>query len=285
MAHRPPEQLLEFLPAGKSVAPLDRGVETCGIIYSPNCGLDKLSWQLLELGIKNRQMTSDSAFSEREEEDDAEVIEIRKAERKAQVEMERVRNRLLLAVIAADGMNSVDLWRVAFTMMTVARAILLKGGNIGFTAGFGIHYRNPESIDVTDELEFPSLDVYARKIELRNRAILRRGENRSSSSDASMSSGTPISRVKSGDALAKITATGLEYTEPRRFGLPLDVWRRIIAKAVDGSEILSEDQQLKVLQYASDRASVQQELRIQGGTEYEQQWKILYSMDCLSYRK
>ncbi|KGQ01291.1 hypothetical protein PAAG_11967 [Paracoccidioides lutzii Pb01] len=68
-----------------------------------------------------------------------------------------------------------------------------------------------------------------------------------------------------------------------RFGLPMDLWRKIIAETVGASDILTADQQMQVLRYASSWQAIKQELRIRGGTEFEQIWKILSSMGCLTY--
>ncbi|KKZ60904.1 hypothetical protein EMCG_00665 [[Emmonsia] crescens] len=68
-----------------------------------------------------------------------------------------------------------------------------------------------------------------------------------------------------------------------RFGLPMNVWRGIIADATGASELLTVEKQMSVLWYASDWQAIKQELRISGGTEFEQIWKILSSMGCLNY--
>lgn len=310
MCHRTPDQLLQFLPTGKSMAPQDGAADVCGIVYKPYDRLGPLGQRLLELGAEYLQKLAEpapefdvSSANGEADSDEEDFIKKRETERRAQVEMERVKNRLLLDIIKTDGMNSVELWKVAFKMMTVARALLLvketpkaadtvtketpsppqdEGKHIA-TAATSIFTRFAE--------EFPSLDVYSRKTERDNAEVprstsrLRGRKQRSSSHSESVqrSPSTKCTRVTTNDAVTKITSNPV-YAERKTFGLPMELWKDIIARAIEGSEILSEDQQIRILQYAGNWASIEQELRINGGTEFEQQWKILSSMDCLSYQ-
>ncbi|KAL1956281.1 hypothetical protein VTO42DRAFT_7454 [Malbranchea cinnamomea] len=332
MQHRSPAQLLEFLPPGKSMAPLEGAHDSCGIIYSPNEQLGQLGRRLLELGAKYRELMShqgthvESSESNYEDDDDEELIKKREADRAAQVEMGRVKNRLLLDVIKTEGMHSVDLWSVAFKMMVISRAILLENKDepkpvenssnespicslveekdskptaasafTDFVEEFPIpsirsRIPHPASRFWTEE-DFPSLSSSLHRTESKNpqTSVPKQQKGRSNREPsqpvtAATPDGTTGARAMSGNALAKITASAA-HLEAKRFGLPMELWRKIIAEAIAGSEILSEEQQMEVLKYASEWVSIKQELRIKGGTEFEQQWKILASMDCLSYKK
>lgn len=337
MQHRSPPQLLAFLPAGKSMAPLEEASGNCGIIYTTDEQQGQFGKRLLELGMKYRERTfneglrveSSGSDYEDEEEDGEEVIKRREAERAEQIEMDRVTNRLVRDIIRTDGMHSVEIWSVAFEMMVVSRSMLLDDEDRpkptesveeqGFPSPFaeGKHYTPDVAATPMDfgdewpatdpysgqhgwnshtwtEEDFPTLDSSpSRNQEVKNHIPMtvspqqqkgRAQRTFSQSTSSALNDNAQYTRVSSGSALARITAN-IAHLESKRFGLPMELWRQIVAAAVPGSEILNIDQQMSVLSYASDWASIKQELRIKGGTEFEQQWKILASMNCTSYQK
>ncbi|KAL5355152.1 hypothetical protein BJX96DRAFT_170397 [Aspergillus floccosus] len=68
-----------------------------------------------------------------------------------------------------------------------------------------------------------------------------------------------------------------------RFGLPLELWRRVIAEAVDADGILDVQQQVQIMRYASDWGSVEYEMTITGAEDHQQIWKILETINCFTY--
>ena len=309
MSHRAPEQLLQFLPAGKAVAPQDAEADKCGIIYKPYPALGSLAQRFLDLGVGYRRNLAEllpeieASSVNDEDSDENNTIRKREAERKAQIEMERVRIRLALDIITTDGMHSVELWKVAFKMMVVARALLLVKETPKPVEEEDNETPEPQQEEVNEFLpestplfakfaeEFPSLDVYspqkekdkAKDPELTPQKSGRKQRTPSRSESGRRISGKQFNRAATGDAMTKLTSKTAQ--ECMRFGLQAGLWTDIIARAVEGSEILSEEQRLKVVQYASDWASIEQEKKITGGTEFEQQRKILISMDCIGYKK
>ncbi|KAL4932117.1 uncharacterized protein BDV17DRAFT_279788 [Aspergillus undulatus] len=68
-----------------------------------------------------------------------------------------------------------------------------------------------------------------------------------------------------------------------RFGLPFELWRRIIVDAVDADGILDHEQQSRVMHYASDWDSVANELTVKGAEEHQQIYKIVDSVGGFIY--
>lgn len=68
-----------------------------------------------------------------------------------------------------------------------------------------------------------------------------------------------------------------------RFGLTFNLWRRIIAEAIGANGILDQEQQARILHYASDWDSVAYELTIKGAENHQQIWKFLDTVRCFTY--
>ncbi|KAL2841811.1 hypothetical protein BJX68DRAFT_278548 [Aspergillus pseudodeflectus] len=68
-----------------------------------------------------------------------------------------------------------------------------------------------------------------------------------------------------------------------RFGLPFEIWRRIIADAVGVDGVLDIEQQTRIIQYASDWKAVAYELSIKGYATHQQVWKFLETVGCFTY--
>lgn len=68
-----------------------------------------------------------------------------------------------------------------------------------------------------------------------------------------------------------------------RFGFPFNIWRRIISHAVGANCILDQEQQARILHYASDWDSVAYELTIKGAEDHQQIWKFLDTVRCFTY--
>ncbi|EER44030.1 leucine rich repeat domain-containing protein [Histoplasma capsulatum var. duboisii H88] len=322
LSHRRPDMLLEFLPPGKSVIPAEQTNPVNGIVYTPNEKLSELGRRLLELGNEYRVQESDTDAEETEAQGfdsefrESDIAKYRELRKKHEIEMERVKNRLLLDIFRTDGPAIADIWSIAFKMMRVARAILLNDGtklkqsvtledkklmepcltNENLTSDDPINQhpkienpkngcwnRNPSAQRSESFLEdFPtiqeSLEGYSREgLAPTREETLRQDVGNSTSRKI------PRSRKDSMAGAKKQPAKAEDKFDIGRFGLPMDIWRRVIADAMGGSELLTVEQQMRVLRYASDWDAIKQELRISGGTEFEQIWKILSSMRCLSY--
>ncbi|KAL4912539.1 hypothetical protein BDW62DRAFT_216262 [Aspergillus aurantiobrunneus] len=68
-----------------------------------------------------------------------------------------------------------------------------------------------------------------------------------------------------------------------RFGLPFESWRRIIADALGADGILDQEQQARIMYYASDWDAVAYELTIKGAEDHQQIWKFLETVRCCTY--
>ncbi|KGQ01292.1 hypothetical protein PAAG_11968 [Paracoccidioides lutzii Pb01] len=110
LAHRQPDKLLQFLPPGKPVAPLEEANTENGIVYTPSKELSALGLRLLDLGIEFRQQNSEAdaeetapqVFDDDNELEESEITKQRELRRKHNIEMERVKNRLLLDVLKTE---------------------------------------------------------------------------------------------------------------------------------------------------------------------------------------
>ncbi|KAL3444087.1 hypothetical protein BJX65DRAFT_311227 [Aspergillus insuetus] len=68
-----------------------------------------------------------------------------------------------------------------------------------------------------------------------------------------------------------------------RFGLPFEIWRRIIADVVGADGILDVEQQARIIQYASDWKAVAFGQTIKGFETHQQVWKFLETVGCFTY--
>ncbi|OJD15927.1 hypothetical protein AJ78_03870 [Emergomyces pasteurianus Ep9510] len=327
LSHRQPNTLLEFLPPSKSVGPLEQTNPTNGIVYTPNEKLSVLGRRLLELGNEFRMQNYETDAEDTEpygfdkEFGESDITKRRELHKKSQIEMDRVKNRLLLDVLKTDGIRITGIWNAALRMMRAARAILLDDGTRPMKPTATIDDRNLIELHTANEgLTHEYLtddcltDEYPKNEYIKNRysflsPLLQQGEgfledfptiqetleghNREglnlSWEQGLQGGGNTTSRrmprnrkdsvVGAKNVLLKFEGKG----DTGRFGVPMDIWRRIIADAVGASEFLTVEQQFSVLWYASDWQAIKQELRISGGKEFEQIWKILSSMGCLSY--
>lgn len=83
---------------------------------------------------------------------------------------------------------------------------------------------------------------------------------------------------------ATIEADDRDDRDPGLAGnLPKRVWQRIVAFAAVAHDILSEEQQKSVVQYAQDRRTLVAEMEVLGKPESVQIWRTLEGMGCLAY--
>ncbi|EEP80554.1 predicted protein [Uncinocarpus reesii 1704] len=129
MIHLEPEELLEFLPPGKSMVSFEVAQSGWGIVFSPT-EFGPLGRNLFSLGAKFSQEFSKvsddlDTLSAGDDLDPHEVIKTRQNCQYIQRLMERAKYRIILDILMTEGLRAVELWTVAFRTMVVARAILL----------------------------------------------------------------------------------------------------------------------------------------------------------------
>lgn len=336
LAHRLPEALLTFLPHGKPVAPAQGEYDDqCqGVIYLPNGKLERHGRRLIELAETNRQKVietesadSDSDGSLNQETTPGTAIpghysphanwgrergtKRREMRKQHQTNLERSKKLLLLDVLKADGVHSVELWSVAFKMMVVSRALLLKNES----------RPGKESTEISEEgkalKEIPAAEGskgpilskvppgYFEKsnppqlftpgwddFEINFPAIQKSAPVPSAPAKPTVDPCTPETTSRHGkkksysNIHSRSAPAGPSTTSTRelsRFGLPMEIWRVIIADAVGANGILSKEQQMTVMRYASDWNALEQEISVQGAAENQQIWKILETVGCLAY--
>lgn len=249
MAHDEPETLLKYLSSEKSLTPLNIG-EKNGVVYSPQKQITPRGEELLKLGCAYRRLTLEENAEEEKE------AKLDKDRKELQGKILRWKKRLLLNVLNTEGVHSVKLWGVALRMMAAARAILLDSSK---RPGLKVE----EKVLPASEIDGFDFVFPASKDTIREK--------------------------KSGNTRTSRTRTTNEQCEKHsyraywRFGLPLNIWQIIIAYAIDDSDLLDYQQQAQIIEYSCDWQMIEQELRLKGGTEEEQIWKVLSSMDCLTY--
>lgn len=136
--HRTPDQLLEFLPAGKTPALPDTGDRCQGLIWFPNENLGKSEHRLLEMAEMLRQQASESESGEEylgdnensssdtgSTENSTDTM-LRQEKKKLDFEYSRVRKRVRIETLKTEGVHSAQIWATAVQMMLVSRAVLLE---------------------------------------------------------------------------------------------------------------------------------------------------------------
>ncbi|PLB50143.1 hypothetical protein P170DRAFT_445518 [Aspergillus steynii IBT 23096] len=99
--------------------------------------------------------------------------------------------------------------------------------------------------------------------------------------DGFSSTGGPGHR--SGKPNARFIAAREPEKTQWRYGLPLALWRRIIADAVGANQVLDEEQQERIMRYASDWKALGYEMTITGAEDHQQIWKFLETVHCFTY--
>jgi len=80
-----------------------------------------------------------------------------------------------------------------------------------------------------------------------------------------------------------LKATGVPYWTDLPFGLPIDVWRRIVAYAINADGVMSKEQQRVMVDWAMHRRTLAQEIESLGKPKSAQIWKVLDATGCLAY--
>ncbi|OAL75346.1 hypothetical protein A7D00_0945 [Trichophyton violaceum] len=282
-AHESARALLEFLPAGKDMAPPGLEGRDSGIVCTPNKGLSPLCQAYLELGKEIHNITRadkgidaiDQQVGTMEDRErtvtELEILKMKK------IEMERVQKRIIISALESFGIHSVRLWTTTFRLLVAARAILLDERN-----------RPQESaLWNSDENLGPLLKARINyQTSLTSRIWALKLSSEPHIPQGSMGFPTSLFQRQSyANRFSHNTNLRLKaaYKSPYRFGLPIYVWRDILAMAFDELEILGREQQVRVVEYASDWTGIEQQIALQGARECEQIWRILNTVDCLVY--
>ncbi len=77
---------------------------------------------------------------------------------------------------------------------------------------------------------------------------------------------------------------GVPYRTDLLFGLTVDVWRRIVAYAVNADGVMSEEQQGGMVDWAMHRGTLAQEIESLGKPKSAQIWKVLDATGCLAHK-
>ncbi|RDW65860.1 uncharacterized protein DSM5745_09599 [Aspergillus mulundensis] len=116
--------------------------------------------------------------------------------------------------------------------------------------------------------------------------VLTSSPGRPASFDNSTKANTPsVTTQPTRSCKSNVRGSGAQKARKQtwRFGLPTEIWRRIIAEAVGAEGVLDQEQQQHIMQYAADWDAVAYELTIKGAEDHQQIWKFLHTVGCLTY--
>lgn len=205
-------------------------------------------------------------------------------------ELDRARSRIQGNYIQEAGIGSNDLWRVAMKVLILGRAISsgVNHENISAPAKFSEIFGSAGSSD-------PALRGFKHKLQSAN-PLAARDSNQSITPNLGPGRletsrpmpltvlQTPSKKLLSPPVSPLTTKPqGIPYRSqpPRHFSE--DIWRRIIATAAGAEGIMSEAQQLSMLQWAWDRNTLSRESESLGLKDSAQIWKVLEATGCLAY--
>lgn len=227
----------------------------------------------------------------------------RKLQKKLDVEYTRIAKRVRMETLKNSSVHEVELWSTALKMMLVSRALLLDDGDrIAETDPDSqhddaeLHEPRPRNGNHSQEqsYRYPFMDdhFYAGSewsdvTEARNKArdmpiIQVTGDNEQEASNAAPATQTASSQHAKGNTRAH-PGSGTTPKQTERYGLPIQLWRRIIADAVNADGILTRNQQMQIMRYASDWDVIAYKLTIKGVEDHQQIWKFLETVDCFTY--
>lgn len=235
----------------------------------------------------------------------------REMRKQHQTNLERSKKLLLLDVLKVDGLHSAEIWSVAFRMMVVSRALLLEDGSRPMKESTEISEEGEASKEAlpTEGSRGPDLPKepparFEKSIppkviapgrddfEINFPAIRGSSPVPPAPAKPTVDPSTPEVGARHGKKKSHSNIHGrsapagpstIPTGELGRFGLSMEIWCVIIADAVGANGILSKEQQMTVMRYASDWNALEQEISVQGAAENQQIWKILETVGCLAY--
>lgn len=322
--HRPPEQLLGYLPGGKALILPDMASHCKGIIWLPNKDLSPLGHRLLDMAEMFRDIVSDVDSDEEFVEEyntpskitgyyesfvtdspshDDDIKRQRQRRKKMDIEYSRLAKRVRIEVLQAEGVHSADIWSVTLKMMVVCRALLLDDKDRHTNS---VEKAQPERLSGCSEAESvletreqaPSVtaadivrghyhahDDFAVEFPALPTVKTATFETPTKPKNGRLSTPPSQNQVAHAETSHACTSPGAPSAGKQawRFGLPVEIWRRIIADAVSAEAILDREQQFQVMRYASDWNALAYELTITGAAEHQQIWKFLDTVNCFTY--
>ncbi|KAL2869849.1 uncharacterized protein BJX67DRAFT_347102 [Aspergillus lucknowensis] len=306
------EHLITFLPPGKASAIPEAAQNDKSLIWQPNDELATFAKRLLEVTESIREFKS-KAESDSEAFTNSEDAQ-RKLQSKLVIEYTRLTKRVRIETMKLEGVHSSDIAITALKMMVVSRALLLEDKDrpieelpedetenssvetaeeeeqptrnsspVGyqpqtfftFPDSFSLGPFHPDG--ATFDEEFPALQTAHESKSPTKRGVLGvKGSLESSSG--------PSQPIRSGKGIPRNSSVAQKARKQEwRFSLPFELWRRIIAGALDADGILDHDQQTRIIRYASDWDAVAYELTIKGAEDHQQIWKFLETVGCFTY--
>lgn len=255
--------------------------------------------------------------------DGDDVTSRRKLQKKLYVQYTRQAKRVRMETLKNSGAHEVEIWSTALKMMVASRALLLEDKNRATGEDTEQHESAPEdgsdgqeqeheaitdiaaavdevldskiqTIKVTDEEDTPPrrLPVIRITSETEFEIEYEFGASIPSRDIYSRPETPPASYQQETTTIITTTTTRVhpnpntastQIQQPWRYGLPLRLWRRIIAEAVGADGILNNKQQEKIMRYAADWDVIAYKLTIKGVEDYQQIWKFLETVDCFTY--
>ena len=137
LAHRGPEQLLPYLPGGKTPSLPDTEDRCNGLLWLPNDHMSDLGHKMLDSAETLRGFTSemnpeeDQLHREGKLPRDLEgvnlvdLMEQRRQHTKLNTEFTRIAKRARLEALRTEGVHAAQMWSAALRMIVVARTVLL----------------------------------------------------------------------------------------------------------------------------------------------------------------
>ena len=308
---RSPEQLLAFLPPGKALTLPDTTDQCKGIIWLPNDDINPLARKMVDMGESIRQVSAENNSDGEGYSSGGDITKQRKMQKKLDVEFARLAKRVRMETLKDNGAHEVEIWSTALKMMVVARALLLEDKNRAAAeqdeSGSSSHGQEQESETIED-----TVDTIAEGLDNKISAILSTDEEDPSprrppilriTSDMKFEiedewgASIPVPQRDASQRCVeshqqKTTTNTRAHVNPNtnpaqevywRYGLPLKIWRRIIAEAVGADGILNNNQQEQIMRYASHWDVLAYKLTIIGVEDYQQIWKFLEMVGCFTY--
>ncbi|KAJ5086973.1 hypothetical protein NUU61_008280 [Penicillium alfredii] len=256
------EYLRSFLPAGKVVMLPQEARNVCrSIIWLPN---DTLTSQLRELlhcattlADQTPGCSSDVSGNEwfrtlpspkpnQRARENCLLQSVFQSNR--HFEYELLTKKIVLEALEAEGVNNSELWCAAVNMLAKGRAVMIDDK----------HRPTLQPLSVPQT----ALTRYMPEF---NRNFPELGSD-------------PWSLMK--DQFALLSASSGESPQKNgRFGLPLEVWCRIVAEAVGAQNVLTDQQQMQIMRYAGDWNTLTGEWQ----NELQPLLVFLEAVQCLTY--
>ncbi|KAI9367392.1 hypothetical protein BJX61DRAFT_551484 [Aspergillus egyptiacus] len=315
---RASEYLLTYLPPGKASAIPEFAKSATSVICNPNDTLQPFAKRLLEVTEEYAQFNA-KAQADSDDENSDDEDKKREVQRKLGLEFTRLTKRVRIESLKQEGVHATDIGFIALKMLVMARALLLEDrdrpveepveepdedeAEAERTEGSEIEQEaEPEpQVDASpttffDVPRYTFADTFtlgpfhpeaARFAELfpslppvQEKAIVQEKQTPEAEPKPSPETSPSQSVRPSGKGSSRAQKA---HKSEWRFGLPFEIWRRIIADAVGANGILDHDQQARILHYASDWRAVAYELTIKGAEDHQQIWKFLETVGCFTY--